>query len=54
MEGSIVVDSVLASCYPSAHHDLAHIALTPIRWFPKIFEWIFGDDKRNHSLCKNG
>ena len=44
MKGSIVVDGVLASCYPSAHHDLAHIAMTPIRWFPKILEWIFGDD----------
>ena len=44
MEGNIVVDGVLASCYPSAHHDLAHIAMTPIRWFPKISGWIFGDE----------
>ena len=44
MEGSIVVDGVLASCYPSAHDDLAQITMTPIRWFPEIFEWIFGDD----------
>ena len=44
MEGSIVVDGVLASCYPSAQHDLAHIGMAPIRWFPKIFEWIFGDE----------
>ena len=43
MEGTIVVDGVLASCYPSAHHDLAHIVMAPIRWFPEIFEWIFGD-----------
>ena len=39
-----MVDGVLASCYPSAHHDLAHIGMTPIRWFLKIFEWIFGDE----------
>ena len=45
MEGSIVVDGVLASCYPSAHHDLAQISMTPMRWFPKIIEWIFGDEK---------
>ena len=44
MEGSIVIDGVLASCYPSAHHDLAHIGMTPIRWFPKIFKWIFGNE----------
>ena len=44
MEGTIVVDGVLASCYPSAQHDLAHIVMAPIRWFPKIFEWIFGNE----------
>ena len=44
MEGSIVVDDVLASCYAYAHHDLVHVAMTPIRWFPKILEWIFGNE----------
>ena len=44
MEGSIVVDGVLASCYSSTHHDLATIAMTPIRIFPIIFEWIFGNE----------
>ena len=44
MEGSIVVDGVLASCYPSTYHDLAQISMTPIRWYPKIFEWIFGEE----------
>ena len=39
-----MVDGVLASCCPSAHHDLAHMAMAPIRWFPKISEWIFGDE----------
>ena len=43
-EGNIVVDGVLASCYASFHHDLAHIAMTPIRWFPGIIEWIFGEN----------
>ena len=37
-------DGVLASSYPSTHHDLAHIGMTPIRWFPEIFKWIFGDE----------
>ena len=44
MEGNIVVDGVLASCYPSAHHDLTHIGVTPMRWCPKMFKWIFGVD----------
>ena len=44
MEGNIVVDGVLASCYPSTYHDMAHIGMTPIQWFPEIIEWILGDD----------
>ena len=28
-EGNIVVDGVLASCYASFDHDLAHIAMVP-------------------------
>ena len=38
MEGNIVVGGVLASCYPSVPHDLAHMGMTPIRLFPSIFE----------------
>ena len=41
MEGRIVVDGVLASCYPFGNHDLAHISMMPIRWFPKVMEWFF-------------
>ena len=42
MEGNILVDGVLASCYPSAPHDLAHMVMTPLRWFPGMMDWIFG------------
>ena len=42
-QGNIVVDGVLTSCYPSVPHELSHIGMTPIRWFPKIIEWILGD-----------
>ena len=42
MEGNIIVDGVLASCYPSVDHDLAHLAMAPISWFPENTEWIFG------------
>ena len=35
---------MLASCYTSVDHDLAHIAMTPMQWFPKIAKAIFGED----------
>ena len=44
MEGNIIVDGVLASCYPSADHDLAHISMAPMQWFPGFTEFIFGFD----------
>ena len=44
MEGNILVDGVLASCYPSADHDVAHFGMTPIRLFPKMIQQIFGED----------
>ena len=44
MEGNIVVDGVLASCCPSVDHDLSHIGMTPMRWFPEMTSWIFGED----------
>ena len=44
MEGNIVVDGVLASCYPYCDHDVAHIGMTPLNWFPKILQWIIGED----------
>ena len=43
-EGNIVVDGVLASCYASFEHDLAHIVMKPVQWFPKIMKWLFGKD----------
>ena len=42
MEGSIVVDNILASCYPSADHNLAHIAMASMRWFPWMIEQVYG------------
>ena len=46
MEGKIVVDGVLASCYPSCHHDVAHIGMKPLSWFPEVTKWIFGEDNK--------
>ena len=42
-----MVDGVLASCYASANHDLAHIAMTPVRLFPEIVEMIFGNENES-------
>ena len=39
-----MVDGVLASCYASFDHDLAHIVMEPIQWFPEIIECTFGED----------
>ena len=43
MEGNIIVDGTLVSCYASCHHDLVHILMTPIRWSPNIKDWIIGE-----------
>ena len=45
MEGNIIVDGVLASCYASSDHDLVDIIMAPIQWFPGIAVWVFGKDK---------
>ena len=44
MEGNIVVDGVLASCYASFDHDLAHLVMSPVQWFPEMMLVIFGED----------
>ena len=44
MEGNIIVDRVLASCYASSDHHLAHLVMAPIRWFPEMIQWVFGED----------
>ena len=44
MEGNIVVDGILASCYASCDHDSAHIGMLPIQLFPTLMKWVFGDD----------
>ena len=42
MEGNIVVDGVLASCYAFCDHNLAHFVMTPMQLFPKMIGWIIG------------
>ena len=44
MEGTIIIDGLVASCYASFDHDLAHLVMTPVQWFPGMIQWIFGAD----------
>ena len=41
-----MVDGVMASCYASIDHDLGHIGITPIRWFPEKMEMIFSNENQ--------
>ena len=52
MEGNIMVDGVLASCHASIDHDLAHIGMMPIIWFPKIMELFFGREDEMSLFVK--
>ena len=52
MEGNILVDGVLASCYASADHGVAHFGMIPIRWFPKMIGWIFGEENEFSAFVK--
>ena len=45
MEGNIIVDGVLASCYPSGDHDLVHFGMAPLIWFPNKMDSLFGVEK---------
>ena len=44
-DGTIMVDGVLASCYASSDHDLAHLVMLPMTWFPDILERIFSTEE---------
>ena len=44
MEGNIVADGVLASCYAIVDHDIAQIVMKPIQWYPDVAELVFGDE----------
>ena len=52
VEGKIMVDGILASCYASTNHDSAHMAMISIRWFPRIVDWIFGEENGSSVFGK--
>ena len=52
-EGNLMVDGVLASCYASfPDHDMAHFTMAPMRWFPELMHWIFGEDNDSPVYVK--
>ena len=52
MEGNIVVDGVLASCYAVYDHDMAHFAVSPITWVPGLMERIFNINNESPGYAK--
>ena len=52
MDGNIIVDGILASCYIASHNDLAHIFMAPIRRIPEAAAWIFGEDSGFSAYVK--
>ena len=52
MDGNIMVDGVLASCYSSIDHDLHHVVMTPLQWCPEVTKWTFGEENRLHAYVK--
>ena len=54
MNGNIIVDGMLASCYASFDNDLAHKIMSPIRWLSWVGQWIFGEDEGLSVYAKIG
>ena len=44
LEGNIMVDGVLTSCYADCDHDLAHLTMIPMQRFLEVLKWILGED----------
>ena len=44
MEGNLVVDGVLASCYADFDQDLAHVTMIPMQLFSRVMMWVMGND----------
>ena len=47
-----MVDGVLASCYASIDHDMGHIGMMPLRWFPEVLEWMLGEGIGSESYVQ--
>ena len=51
LEGNIVVDGILASCYASFDHDAQHVVMKPLLWFPSIMDLLLGEEKPIHGYA---
>ena len=43
------MDGVLASCYASFDHDIQHIVLQPLLWFPSLMDLLLGEEESLNS-----
>ena len=50
-EDDIMVDGVLASCYPSVNNDFSQIAITPMKWIRDAVGWIFWKENGLQGLA---
>ena len=53
MQGNLLVDGILASCYQYLDHDLANIGMLPINSFPVVMESIFGEDSGSSAYSNS-
>ena len=44
--------NILVECYASTHHDFGHLALAPMRYFPKLMNLIFGQSNNYPGYVK--
>ena len=49
-----MVDEVLTSCYASINHDISHLTMMPVRWFPEVTHRIFGEDNGYSAFISIG
>ena len=52
LEGNIVVDGILASCYAFLDHNLAHVGMTPMLWYPEVIKSILGVENGSPGYVK--
>ena len=44
VEGNIMIDGILASCYTVVDHDLGQIVMKPVQQYFDIMEFVFGNE----------
>ena len=50
--GNILVDEVLTSCYSVIDHDIAQLAMAPMKWFSEAMQIVFGWDDGTPAFVK--